>query len=71
MFHCNGWCFPWTLAAVAGTSVCLRKVSGANIYRAIAEQGVTHFCGAPIVLGMVINAGEDERRPFDHPTCGS
>ena len=66
MFHCNGWCFPWTLAAVAGTSVCLRKVSGATIYRAIAEQKVTHFCGAPIVLGMVINASEAERRPFSH-----
>jgi len=66
MFHCNGWCFPWTLAAVAGTSVCLRSVTGANIYRAIADHGVTHFCGAPIVLSMVINAGEDERRSFDH-----
>lgn len=66
MFHCNGWCFPWTLAAVAGTSVCLRKVTGANIYGAIADQGVTHFCGAPIVLGMVINASEQERRAFDH-----
>jgi fatty-acyl-CoA synthase len=67
MFHCNGWCFPWTLAAVAGTSVCLRGVTGASIYKAIAEYGVTHFCGAPIVLSMVINAGDDERRDFDHP----
>jgi len=66
MFHCNGWCFPWSLAAVAGTSICLRSVTGANIYRAIADHGVTHFCGAPIVLSMVINAGDDERRPFDH-----
>ncbi len=66
MFHCNGWCFPWTIAAVAGTNVCLRKVSGANIYKAIAEQGVTHFCGAPIVLGMVINAPREERRALDH-----
>ncbi len=66
MFHCNGWCFPWTLAAVAGTSICLRKISGAAIYRAIAEHKVTHFCGAPIVLGMVINAGVEERRTFDH-----
>jgi len=66
MFHCNGWCFPWSMAAVAGTSVCLRNVTGANIFNAIAEHGVTHFCGAPIVLSMVINAGEDERRPFDH-----
>ncbi len=61
MFHCNGWCFPWTLAAVAGTSVCLRRVSAANIFAAIHEAGVTHFCGAPIVLNMVINATEQER----------
>ncbi len=66
MFHCNGWCFPWTLAAVAGTSVCLRKVTGANIFRAIADHRVTHFCGAPIVLGMVIGATESERNSFDH-----
>jgi len=64
MFHCNGWCFPWTLAAAGATNVCLRQVSAANIYRAIADEGVTHFCGAPIVLGMVINATEDERRPL-------
>ncbi len=66
MFHCNGWCFPWTLAAVAGTSVCLRSVTSKAIYDAIAERKVTHFCGAPIVLGMVINATESERRAFDH-----
>ncbi len=66
MFHCNGWCFPWTLAAVAGTSVCLRKVAAANIFRAIAEDGVTHFCGAPVVLGMVINATREERRELAH-----
>ncbi|MDJ0956534.1 MAG: acyl-CoA synthetase [Arenicellales bacterium] len=66
MFHCNGWCFPWTLAAVAGTSVCLRKVSGENIYNAIADRKVTHFCGAPIVLGMVINATDQEHRTFSH-----
>jgi len=65
MFHCNGWCFPWTLAAVAGTSVCLRRVTGKNIFDAIADQGVTHFCGAPIVMNFVINATEDERRDFD------
>ncbi|MCP5366913.1 MAG: acyl-CoA synthetase [Hyphomicrobiales bacterium] len=65
MFHCNGWCFPWTLAAVAGTSVCLRRVTGGNIFDAIADQGVTHFCGAPIVMNFVINATEDERRDFD------
>lgn len=66
MFHCNGWCFPWTLAAIAGTSVCLRQVSGANIFNAIADQGVTHFCGAPIVLGMVINAKPEEKRDLPH-----
>lgn len=66
MFHCNGWCFPWTLAALAGTSVCLRRVDARAIFNAIAEQKVTHFCGAPIVLGLVINAPAEERRDFDH-----
>lgn len=66
MFHCNGWCFPWTIAAMAGTNVCLRRVNAANIYAAIADSGVTHFCGAPIVLNFVINATDDERRDFDH-----
>ena len=56
MFHCNGWCFPWTLAAVAGTSVCLRQVTGEAVWQAIADHGVSHFCGAPIVLNMVVNA---------------
>ena len=66
MFHCNGWCFPWTLAAVAGTSVCLRKVNGANIYAAIDEHKVSHFCGAPIVLSFVINVTDEEKKPFNH-----
>ena len=66
MFHCNGWTFPWALPAVAGTSVCLRNVSAAGIFAAIAEEGVTHFCGAPVVLNLVINASEDERRPLPH-----
>ena len=65
MFHCNGWTFPWALPAVAGTSVCLRNVSAAAIYEAIAEEGVTHFCGAPVVLNLIVNAPEEERRPFD------
>ena len=65
MFHCNGWTFPWALPAVAGTSICLRNVSAAAIYEAIAEEGVTHFCGAPVVLNLVVNAQEEERRPFD------
>ena len=66
MFHCNGWCFPWSLAAVAGVSVCLRQVNSANIYNAIADYRVTHFCGAPIIMNMIINADEHERRGFDH-----
>ncbi len=66
MFHCNGWCFPWTLAALAGTSVCLRKVEAQSVFAAIADHGVTHFCGAPIVLNFIINAKPEERRDFDH-----
>ncbi len=67
MFHCNGWCFPWTLAAVAGTSVCLRKVTAGNIFAAIHGAGVTRFCGAPIVLNMVVNATDEERgAPLPH-----
>ena len=66
MFHCNGWCFPWTLAALAGTSVCLRRVTAASIYAAIADDGVTHLCGAPIVMNFIVNATEGEQRPFDH-----
>ncbi|MGX5221250.1 acyl-CoA synthetase [Pseudomonas segetis] len=56
MFHCNGWCFPWALAAYIGTSVCLRHVRADAIYPALAEHGVDHFCGAPIVLNMLANA---------------
>jgi fatty-acyl-CoA synthase len=56
MFHCNGWCFPWTLAAVAGTSVCLRKVEAKAIFDSFRNLGVNHFCGAPTVLGALINA---------------
>ena len=67
MFHCNGWCFTWAVSAYGGTHVCLRKVEAAAIFRAIAEHRVTHFCGAPIVLNLLNNAGEDERVPFDHP----
>jgi len=66
MFHCNGWCFPWSLAAVAGTNVCLRAVNAGNIFAAIGNHKVTHFCGAPIVLSFVINATDEERRDFDH-----
>ena len=66
MFHCNGWCFPWTLAAVAGTNVCLRRVAPKDIYDALADHGVTHFCGAPVVLNFLINAKPEERRDVDH-----
>ena len=66
MFHCNGWCFPWTVALQAGTQVCLRKVTSETIYAAIAEHEVTHLCGAPVVMGMLVNAPEAARRPFDH-----
>jgi len=66
MFHCNGWCFPWSLAAVGGTSVCLRNVSASAIFDAIADHSVTHFCGAPVVLNLIINAAEPETRNFDH-----
>ena len=66
LFHCNGWCFPWTVTALAGTHVCLRRVEAGAIYQAIAEAGVTHLCGAPIVLNLLVNASEAERRPLPH-----
>ncbi|WP_426956209.1 AMP-binding protein [Muricoccus radiodurans] len=58
MFHCNGWCFPWTVAALAGTHVCLRAVRGGAMWDAITAHGVTHMCGAPIVLSTLVNAPE-------------
>ena len=61
MFHCNGWCFPWTLAAMAGTSVCLRKVSGEAVWQAIERDGVDHFCGAPSVRTRGAAAASDAR----------
>jgi fatty-acyl-CoA synthase len=64
MFHCNGWCFPWTLAVQAGTHVCLRWVRAKAMYDAIADHGVTHLCGAPIVMSTLINAREAEKREF-------
>jgi len=66
MFHCNGWCFPWTLALLAGTHVCLRWVRAKDMYAAIAEHKVTHLCGAPIVMAALLNAKPEERRPFSH-----
>ncbi|MBA4327804.1 MAG: acyl-CoA synthetase [Polaromonas sp.] len=59
MFHCNGWCFPWTLAARAGVNVCLRKVEAKAIFEAIRAHGVTHYCGAPIVHGLLVNAPDE------------
>ncbi len=67
MFHCNGWCFPWSLAAIAGTSVCSRSVSGEMIYQAIKDHRITHLCGAPIVLGMIINTKEQDTCTIDYP----
>ena len=64
MFHCNGWCFPWTITALAGIHVCLRRVEAKAIYDAIADHGVTHLCGAPIVMGLLVNATADQRRPL-------
>ena len=64
MFHCNGWCFPWTLAVQAGTHVCLRWVRAKAMYDAIADQGVTHLCGAPIVMATLLNAPDDDKRDF-------
>ncbi|MEM9049063.1 MAG: acyl-CoA synthetase [Pseudomonadota bacterium] len=66
MFHCNGWCFPWTLSAVAGTHVCLRQVRAEAMFQAIAENVVTHMCGAPIVMATLLNAAPEERRPIAH-----
>jgi fatty-acyl-CoA synthase len=66
MYHCNGWCFPWTLSLVAGTHVCLRWVRAGAIYAAIADHGVTHLCGAPIVMSTLLNAEPVDRRPLPH-----
>ena len=65
MFHCNGWCFPWTITALAGTHVCLRRVEAAAIYEAILREGVTHLCGAPVVMNMLLNAGPGLKRSLD------
>ena len=66
MFHCNGWCFNWTIAAAAGTNVCLRKVDAKLILELIREHRVTHYCGAPIVHAMLLNAPAEWRRGIDH-----
>lgn len=66
MFHCNGWCFPWTLAAIAGTSVCLRRVEAPAIFDLIRRHRVSHFCGAPVVHNTLINAPEELRQGITH-----
>jgi fatty-acyl-CoA synthase len=62
MFHCNGWCFPWTIAARAGVNVCLRKVEAKAMIDAIKDHGVTHYCGAPIVQSLLVNASDEMKR---------
>jgi len=62
MFHCNGWCFPWTVTALAGTHVCLRRIEASAIYDAIEQHGVTHLCGAPVVMNMLLNDSAAEGR---------
>lgn len=66
MFHCNGWCFPWTLAAAAGTNVCLRAVRVEPIFEAFKSEKVTHFCGAPIVLSTIYSAPDDLKKGINH-----
>ena len=66
LFHCNGWCHTWMMPLLGGTLVCCRDITAPAIYNAIADEGVTHFGGAPIVLNMLVNAKDSERRDFDH-----
>jgi fatty-acyl-CoA synthase len=70
MFHCNGWCFPWTMAANAGTNICLRRVEARFILDAIRAHGVTHYCGAPIVHAMLINAPDEWKQGITHRVSG-
>ena len=66
MFHCNGWCFPWSISVKAGVHVCLRQVRAKAMYDLIAEHRVTHLCGAPIVMSVLLNARPEEKRPLPH-----
>ena len=66
MFHCNGWCFPWTITAFAGTHVCLRRIEAGAIFGAIERESVTHLCGAPIIMNMLLNAPPEQRRATPH-----
>ncbi|MBN8987276.1 MAG: acyl-CoA synthetase [Rhizobiales bacterium] len=70
MFHCNGWCFPWTIAASAGINVCLRKVDPSKIFELIPKHGVTHMCGAPIVYNTLINAPDAPKGAKARPVVG-
>ena len=70
MFHCNGWCFPWTVAMLGGTHVCLRRVDAPHILSAIATHKVTHYCAAPIVHNLLINAPADMRAGITHSVKG-
>jgi fatty-acyl-CoA synthase len=65
MFHCNGWCLPWTISAVCGTHVCLRRIEASKIFELMDQHNVTHLCGAPIVLSTLINGAQKENRRFD------
>jgi len=62
MFHCNGWCFPWTMSAIIGTHVCLRQVRAEPIWAALADEGVTHLCGAPVVMSLMVSAPDEVKR---------
>ena len=66
MFHCNGWCFPWTVTALAGTHVCCRRTEPGPIYQSIIDHKITHMCGAPIVMGMLVNASSQEQKTLPH-----
>jgi len=66
MFHCNGWCFPWSISVAVGTHVCLRQVRAKLMYEAIATHKVTHLCGAPIVMSTLLNAPDEEKKPLPH-----
>ena len=66
MFHCNGWCFPWTLSVIAGTHVCLRWVRQKPIWDALADHKVSHLCGAPIVMSTILSASNEDKRQLDH-----
>jgi fatty-acyl-CoA synthase len=66
MFHCNGWCFPWSISVCIGTHVCLRQVRAKQMYELIAEHKVTHLCGAPVVMATLLNAPDEEKKPLPH-----